>query len=151
MSVPGVKRLRRMAQSLRGRRTWRRRAAPKLLAAFAESYPRACFVEVGSNDGHAHDHLRDLIKSGRWTGVMVEPVPEIFERLKRNYGGVEGLALENAAVADRDGELPFHHIRQADPDGEDRLPDWYQAIGSFKREVVLSHADQVPDLEERLV
>jgi FkbM family methyltransferase len=143
-------RLTRTWRSWRGRRIWRRRMAPKLLAAFAERYPSACFVEIGSNDGHAHDHLRDLIKSGGWTGVMVEPVPEIFERLKRNYGGVEGLVLENAAIADRDGELPFHHLRQADP-GEDRLPDWYQAVGSFKKEVVLSHADQIPDLEERLI
>jgi FkbM family methyltransferase len=136
---------------VKGRLLRRRLAAPKLLRAFARAYPLAVFVEIGSNDGEQHDHLQPFIVSSAWRGVMVEPVPYVFERLRRNYEGVEGVSLENAAIADRDGRLPFYHLAEADEDERDALPAWYDGIGSFSRDAVLSHARYIPDLEQRLV
>ena len=78
-------------------------AGPRLLRAFADAYPDAFFVEIGSNDGERSDHLRPFILSRRWSGIMVEPVPYIFERLQRNYGGTDRIVLANLAIADRDG------------------------------------------------
>src|SRR3954451_18446909 len=82
---------------------------------------------------------------------MVEPVPYVFERLRRNYAGVAGVTLVNAAIADRDGTLPFFHLRDAPPDERATLPDWYDGVGSLSREAVLSHAPQMPGIAERLV
>jgi FkbM family methyltransferase len=133
---------------------WRwehRRAGPRLLRAFADAYPRAQFVEIGSNDGEQHDHLRPFILDRDWRGVMVEPVPYVFARLEANYRGVAGVALENAAIADRDGTLPFYHLVDASDEARRDLPDWYDGIGSFSREAVLSHAAHMPDVEERIV
>lgn len=126
-------------------------AGPKLLAAFSERYPQPFFVEIGANDGDHDDHLRPFILSGRWSGLMVEPVPWIFSRLSANYGTVEGVTPVNVAIADRDGELPFYHLRE--PAGEDaeRLPDWADGIGSFSRESVLSHARVIPEVERLIV
>ena len=42
------------------RRQLRRMAGPRVLRAFADAYPDAFFVEIGSNDGEQHDHLRPL-------------------------------------------------------------------------------------------
>jgi FkbM family methyltransferase len=133
------------------RRLERRMAGPKILRAFAQAYPEAVFVEIGANDGHQHDHLRPILDERGWSGVMVEPVPFVFERLRANYGGRGGIRLENVAVADRDGALPFYHLRQvADPEREG-LPSWYDGIGSFSEETVRNHAALIPDLDERLV
>jgi len=126
-----------------------RLAGPKLLEAFGAAYPSAFFIEVGSNDGEQHDHLRPLILAREWRGLMVEPVPYVFERLQKNYGGIDRVTLVNLAIADRDGELPFFHMREAAP-GED-VPFWYHGTGSFSREAVLGHAKNIPDVEERLV
>jgi FkbM family methyltransferase len=126
-------------------------AGPRLLAAFAHSYPRACFVEIGSNDGEQHDHLRPFILASEWRGIMVEPVPYIFERLERSYGGHDRLVLENAAVAEEDGRLPFFHVRDASAEERALLPDWYDGIGSFSRDAVLGHRAEIPDIEERIV
>lgn len=136
---------------LRRRRMRRRMLGPRVLSAFAESHPTASFVEIGANDGRKHDHLRDYVTALPWRGVMVEPVPYVFDRLVANYGDAERVALVNAAVAERDGLLPFFHLRN--PDGEDPgvLPDWYDGVGSFLREVVLSHAGELPDVEARIV
>jgi FkbM family methyltransferase len=124
-------------------------AGHQLLDAFAAAYPEAFFIEIGSNDGQRDSYLRPHILASRWRGVMVEPVPYLFERLQHNYAGVGRVALENVAIADRDAELPFFHLAEADA-GEP-LPDWYSEIGSFSREFVLGHRDEIPDIEQRLV
>jgi FkbM family methyltransferase len=143
--------LRRTRRRWQWRRTMRRMAGPKLLEAFAETYPRATFVEIGANDGEQHDHLRPYILAGGWRGVMVEPVPYVFARLRDNYAGVAGVTLENAAIAGEDGRLPFFHLRDAGEEERARLPDWYDGVGSFSREAILSHAAQMPDIAERIV
>jgi FkbM family methyltransferase len=136
---------------LRYRRQLRRMAGPKLLRAFADAYPEAFFVEIGANDGEKYDHLRSTIRSRGWAGIMVEPVPYVFERLAQNYRDVDQVILEHAAIADRDGNLPLWSVRPPEPGESRRLPDWYDAIGSFSRETVLSHAPQIPDIEDRLI
>lgn len=126
-------------------------AGAKLLRSFAEAYPEACFVEIGANDGEQHDHLRPLILAHAWSGVMVEPVPYIYERLERNYAGIDRVTTANVAIGERDGELPFYHLVEPADDERASLPDWCDGIGSFSRDAVLSHADHIPDVERRVV
>jgi FkbM family methyltransferase len=130
----------------------RRLRGPRAMAAFGRSYPRATFVQIGSNDGDKHDPLRQTLLRHSWSGVMVEPVPYVFARLRRNYGNFPGVRLENMAVAasPEPATLPFYYVAEA-PATELDLPSWYDELGSFRKEVVLSHAAQVPDLEKRLV
>ena len=135
----------------RRRRIQRRLAAPRLLEAFAELHPSATFVEIGSNDGEQHDHLRPFILSREWSGVMVEPVPYVFERLRANYGSVDRVALENAAVGVSDGTRPFYHLVDAGEHERAQLPEWYDGIGSFSKEFLLGHSKHMPDIEERIV
>ena len=125
-------------------------AGPRLLRALGEACPRPFVVQIGANDGEQHDQLRPLILEERWPALLVEPVPYVFERLRSNYAGVDWVRLDNVAVAGRDTTLPFFHLREADAEAEG-LPRWYDGIGSFDRDAVLSHSDRIPDLGERLV
>ena len=143
-----IERLRRRVRRARYRRMLRRMAGPKLLAALATALPRATFVEIGANDGEQHDHLRPYILATEWSGLMVEPVPYVFERLRRNYGHLERVRLVNAAVAGEDGTVAFHHL--APPEG-DAEPEWYDGIGSLSRDVVLAHAARFPGVRDRVV
>ncbi len=144
-------RLRRRLDARRLRRIRRRLAGPRIVAAFASGHPRARFVEIGANDGEQHDFLRPHLLRGGWTGLMVEPVPYVFERLRANYERVGGVTLVNAAVGARDGRQPFFHLRDVTAEERATLPEWYDGVGSFSREAVLSHAPQMPDIAERLV
>lgn len=133
-------------------RHWRRLrqlAGQRFLMAFARAHPQAYFVQIGANDGAQQDPLRFVRERYGWPGLLVEPVPYVFERLKANWGGVANLALDNVAVADRDGRLPFYHPAQAADAGA--LPSWYDGLGSFSRENVLKHADVIPDIAQRIV
>lgn len=151
MRALGTNRMRAALRGVRARRLQGRLAGPKLLRAFAEVYPEAFFVEIGSNDGEQHDHLRPFIRSLPWSGIMVEPVPYVFERLRANYADLDRVALENVAIADRDGRLPFYHLAEAPAAERQRMPRWYDGIGSFSKQVVLDHAREIPDIEDRIV
>ena len=144
-------RLDRRVRRLRARRLQRNMAGPRLIDAFAVDNPEAFFVEIGANDGEQHDHLRPFILDRVWSGIMVEPVPYVFERLRKNYGDLPRVILENAAIGNRDGEMPFYYLVDAPAEERASLPDWYDGIGSFSRDAILSHARQIPDVEERLV
>ena len=107
--------------------------------------PDAGFVQVGAHDGTQLDPLREAILTTRWRGVMVEPLPFVFERLAERYGRHPRLALENVAIGEREGSLPFHYIPESDG-----LWRWYDALGSFRRDVVLSHESFIPDVADRI-
>jgi len=143
--------LRNVWRQFRYKRLLHRMAGPRLIRAFADAYPHAFFVEVGSNDGEKYDHLSSMIHAGGWGGIMVEPVPYVFERLRQNYGNTPGVILENVAIADRDSPLPFYHLAQLDEQEKGAVPDWYDAIGSFVLETIMDHRDKIPDLERRVV
>lgn len=104
------------------------------------------FVQIGAHDGLTGDHIHSFVLSRGWHGIAVEPVPALFRRLEMNYRGT-GVRAVNAAVGATDGRLTFYSLR---PDANPALPSWYDQIGSFRRDVVLSHADAIPDIAERI-
>lgn len=123
---------------------------PRVIKKMARLYPEAFFIQVGANDGDQLDPLRKAVHKGRWQGIMVEPVPYVFQRLKANNGHLSGrVKLENVAIAEVCGSLPFWHLRQAT--GDEELPRLYDAIGSFRKDVVLKHVNFIPDIEDRII
>lgn len=116
---------------------------------FGAIHPDATFLQVGANDGKARDPLRVQIARRRWRGVMVEPVPYVFDRLTARYGSHPRIRLAQVAIADQVGTLPFYHLRQAAP-GE-KVWKYYHALGSFRRDVVLKHETLIPDIASRIV
>src|SRR6516162_6506806 len=131
-----------------------RRAYSKLVATeygylsnFARAERDVFFLQIGAHDGKTNDKLHDFVRKYRWRGVFVEPVPYLFDRLVRNYSGLPGLAFENKALGDDDGRRTFYWLRQND----DSLPSWYDQIGSFDRRIILSHKEQIPNIEDYLV
>jgi FkbM family methyltransferase len=123
-------------------------ALGQVVFAFARCYPAAFVVQVGAHDGSIVDPLRAELVRRPWRGILVEPVPYVFERLRANYGANSRLILENAAVADTDGTVEIHHLPE---DQEHSLWGGYDALGSLRRDVVLKHTELVPDVEQRLV
>jgi FkbM family methyltransferase len=109
-------------------------AGPQILRAFADTYPNPVFVEIGANDGVRSDHLRPFIVSLPWRGVMVEPLPWLFARLRDNYRGREGVTFENAAIANIDGRVPFYFVAPAEDPRQDD-PIW-SMVGSLSRDEV---------------
>lgn len=122
---------------------------PVILEALDATVDDVVFVQIGSNDGEHDDPLRPFILAGQWKGILVEPVPYLFQRLRNNYRGRPGIVPVNVAVGLEDGTGEFFAIAQSE--GNEELPDWYDQIGSFSREHILKHATYIPHLEERIL
>ena len=63
------------------------------------------FVQIGANDGLTDDPIRAFVAKYHWHGVLIEPQPQVFRQLLKNYEQERQLIFENAAIADKDGSV----------------------------------------------
>ncbi|HBM91137.1 MAG TPA: hypothetical protein DD400_04605 [Rhodospirillaceae bacterium] len=68
------------------------------------------FVQIGAMDGVSCDPVNPFISKLGWHGVLVEPITNPFERLKKNYKDNENLRFVCAAVADFDGQIEMSSV-----------------------------------------
>lgn len=61
------------------------------------------FLSLGENDGVTFSNVRALALRG-WKGVMVEPSPKAYERLKTLYNGHKGFYIYPFAISDHNGK-----------------------------------------------
>jgi FkbM family methyltransferase len=58
------------------------------------------FIQVGANDGERGDPLHGFIVKYPWHGILVEPQPDVFAKLRENYAAMKTrLIFENIAIA----------------------------------------------------
>lgn len=69
------------------------------------------FIQIGAHNGVSNDHLHDFIVNFGLPGILVEPQPQVFAELSRNYSNCPSIILENVAIADQDGEKIFYTIK----------------------------------------
>jgi FkbM family methyltransferase len=75
----------------------------------------ASFVVIGAMDGISFDEFHGYVRDYRWSGVMVEPIPEQFRRLVANYTAIgcsPDNRYENSAIAEYDGAIQMLTIHQ---------------------------------------
>jgi FkbM family methyltransferase len=78
-----------------------------LMYKLAREVPDFFFVQIGANDGVTHDPIRAYVTQHHWRGLLVEPQPQVFQRLLENYREEKQLLFEQAAIADKDGTVKF--------------------------------------------
>lgn len=98
------------------------------------------FIQVGAFDGVTADPLEKYIAGQGWRGVLVEPQARAAAQLRARYAHCAGVAVMQAAVDRTPGQRTLYVVSGAD------APAWAGGLASFDREVILKHADQVPDL-----
>ncbi|MFC2042997.1 FkbM family methyltransferase [Chloroflexota bacterium] len=105
------------------------------------------FVQVGSADGLQGDPIHDLIISHpKWKGIFIEPVPFLFEKLKRNYNHSEQFIFENIAISTKRGVRKFYYVsEEAKAELGDILPFWYEQLGSYYRNHIPEHLNGILD------
>ncbi|MEB3242654.1 MAG: FkbM family methyltransferase [Cyanobacteriota bacterium] len=91
------------------------------------------FVQIGANDGMFGDPLRPYILSKGWRGVLVEPQPNVYEKLKANYAGYDHqLEFENLAISDQPSLTLY--LPPLKPAGESTI--YVDSVVSSKAEVI---------------
>ncbi len=107
-----------------------------------QGFSKVFFVQIGSNDGKQADPLYQLSHSkSNWSGLLVEPLPFLFKKLKDNYPDPK-FQLENSAIGESNGEITFYYISpEAKKVLGEKLPFYYDQVGSFSLNHVLKHFD----------
>ncbi len=124
------------------------RPVDSVLKKYASITPDVFFVQVGSNDGVSNDPIHRYIEKNKWKGILVEPVKFLFDKLKSNYQDYsQQLIFENRAIAKNDGTAVFYRLKEND---DPHRPFWYNQIGSFNKQVLLSHKDS-DDFESLII
>lgn len=126
---------------------FRRDENDRLVVLFAESFPEAFVVQIGANDGVAGDPLADAFSKTRWSGLLVEPVPYLYETLVARYRDRPEVRIERAAVSTHDGEAPFFRLRSVP--GE--TPEWFNQLATLDRAVLLKHRSSIPEIDSLLI
>ena len=95
--------------------------------------PKVFFVQVGSNDGLQGDPIHDLVVSrDNWSGIFIEPIDFLFQRLRKNYGEAERFVFENVAIGTEKGSKTFYYVSEK-AKAELDLPYWHDQLGSFDK------------------
>ena len=89
------------------------------------------FIQVGANDGVMCDPLRSFILKHNWSGILVEPVPDYFELLKKNYEGRDNLTFEQVAVSSEPSDsLKIYYLKRNE-ESEKEIEDWEFGLSGF--------------------
>lgn len=114
-----------------------------ILRNLAARKPNVFFVQIGSNDGVAGDPIHALVREYDWRGIVIEPLPEIFKKLKKNYAGQKGIIFENSAISQTSGKLNFYTLRETATNNSSQ-------VSSFVYSVIAKQKPLMPDFDKRL-
>jgi FkbM family methyltransferase len=109
------------------------------------------FIQVGANDGKTGDALYEVIKKEKWKGILLEPVPYLFNKLIENYKNNTDLIFLNAALDVNNGQAPFYSIKEFDNNGTELsrfgATNALNQLGSFDLNTLMLHSGMHPDFK----
>ncbi len=113
-------------------------------ASVPDFVPHPLFVKVGANDGITGDLVSEiLLASDKWKGLLIEPVPFIFDRLRKNFADDRRFILEQVAIGTKPGQTTFYYVDEKAIESIPDLPEWYDQLGSFDRNHITRQLDGV--------
>jgi FkbM family methyltransferase len=91
------------------------------------------YVQIGANDGILNDPMFGFLKrySENISGYLLEPIPEVYERLVSNYKEFKGLNFLNYAIHETNSSMKLYKVKG---EYEKLLPEFTKGIASFDPE-----------------
>jgi hypothetical protein len=100
--------------------------------------PEPVFVKVGANDGITEDSCSDiLLANTNWIGLLIEPVPYCFDRLKIAFQDSRQFRLEQVAIGAAAEQINFYYVDPKANQNLPNLPTWFDQLGSFDRNYIV--------------
>jgi len=99
---------------------------------YSRKHKPVSFLQIGANDGFVYDPLHKFIKRDMWSGVMLEPLPDVYKdflsKLHRKRPEIKTI---NAALDVSDGFRPLYKIAISNK-------RWATGLSSFYKDVLIS-------------
>ena len=107
-----------------------------ILKKIFDSQKIECVIQIGANDGNRFDELNKFIKEYRVKSILVEPINEYFEGLKRNYQNFENVYFENSAITVGTKEKEIYAVNNKNLNDYD---EHIKGISSFDKNHLIKH------------
>lgn len=100
-------------------------------------------VQIGANDGELFDTLNNYIKKYNTKSLLVEPIKENFEKLKKNYINFHNITFENSVISIKN-EITY--LYKVDPIRIKNYGDHIPGITSFNKSHLINHGVKKNDI-----
>lgn len=107
------------------------------------SRPHFKFIQIGANDGVRFDMLYSIVTTHPCSGVVVEPLQDMYQRLQANYADYPAIVPIRKAIHASSAPLPLYRLV---PSAVGRYAGWASGIASFDRQHLLSHGIAAEDI-----
>ena len=107
-----------------------------ILKKIFDSQKIECLIQIGANDGSRFDELNIFIKKYKIKSILVEPINEYFEDLKKNYKNFENVYFENSAITVGTKEKEIYAVNNKNLNDYD---DHIKGISSFDKNHLIKH------------
>jgi FkbM family methyltransferase len=101
------------------------------------------FVQIGANDGVSYDPIYNLVTSEKVSGIVIEPIHDIFKKLKDNYNNHPQIKPLNLAIHRDKKEMKLYRVNPTNKE----YPEWTKGTPSFFK----SHHKLSNILEEDII
>lgn len=106
----------------------------------AKAVSEPVFVKIGAADGITGDPCSDLLLANtNWRGLLIEPVPYCFDRLRANFQDSRRFSFEQIAIGAPAGVRTFYYIDAKAVESIPNLPAWFDQLGSFDKDHIKKH------------
>lgn len=107
------------------------------------------FLQIGANDGIQADPISCLVRKYNLKGTLIEPIPDVFNKLKCNYYDIsQNLQFRNMAITltGSCGIMPFYVFNNSDK--EQRNTSGYSSTSKERLESVKANEKINADIAE---
>lgn len=105
------------------------------------------FIEIGANDGVSRDPLFPVLRKDLAKGIVIEPQPDVFQTLCKNYADFPGVTCRNVAVHPTKTTAPLYYIDPSKARAPDSFPQNLRGVASFDRQVLEKSRPEVPEFD----
>jgi len=100
---------------------------------YLEVHKTLAFIQIGANDGVMNDPVYEFVtkNSKSVSGFVLEPLPEVFSKLVKNYAAFPKILPLNLAIHNTQDEMPLYQVK---PEYFSMLPEFARGIASFDSE-----------------
>ena len=100
-------------------------------------------VQIGANDGKRFDNLNSFIKEYKIKSLLVEPIKEHFEDLKKNYNNTNNIYFENSLIS-VNNEISY--LYKVNEKSLNKYGEHIKGISSFNYEHLIKHGVKKKDV-----
>ncbi len=104
------------------------------------------FIQIGANDGVSQeDDLFRYVRDYSASGVMVEPQPDMFLELQKNFSVYPDIVLVNKAIHANNHVMTLYSLNKEIIKDRMNAPHWASknGIASFEKAHVLKHVKRI--------